>query len=290
MSALFYNHLYVSGDTYRSLSYLFRVSHNSITKIIPETCQALYAALKDQYFQCPRTPDEWKLVADEYWRRWNFPNCVGSLDGKHIMIQQPACSGAKFFNYKHHFSLILMALADANYKFLFVDIGAQGTTHSEALPFCIVADDAFPLKYYLQKPYPHRNLTKEQRIYNYRLSRARRCIENAFGILSNRFRVFLKPIALTPDKVDAVVMASCALHNMLRTEAPSSYILCGDVEDHASHEITQGTWRLAGSLPAARLSSRRSATQSAKTLRDAFCRYFNSDEGSVPWQEDMIYQ
>ena len=59
------------------------------------------------------------------------------------------------------------------------------------MPFVIVADDAFPLKQYIQKPYSQVGLTRQKRIYNYRLSRARRIVENAFGILANRFWVFM---------------------------------------------------------------------------------------------------
>lgn len=109
-----------------------------------------------------------------------------------------------------------MAVVDANYKFLYADVGCNGrcsdggvfagTDLREALddgtinlpqdrpypnddqpmPFSLVGDDAFPLRRYMMKPYPQRNLTTEQRIYNYRLSRARRVVENAFGILANR--------------------------------------------------------------------------------------------------------
>ncbi len=61
-------------------------------------------------------------------------------------------------------------------------------------PYCIVADEAFLLKDYLMKPYPNRRLSVEQHIFNYRLSRARRVVENAFGILANRFRVLLTTI------------------------------------------------------------------------------------------------
>ena len=54
------------------------------------------------------------------------------------------------------------------------------------MPFAIVADDAFPLRSWLQKPYPRRLLSHDEKIFNYRLSRARRVVENAFGILSHR--------------------------------------------------------------------------------------------------------
>ena len=81
----------------------------------------------------------------------------------------------------------------------------------------IVADDAFPLKEYILKPYSQVGLTREKRIFNYRLSCARRIVENGFGILANRFRIFMTPIALAPEKVETIVMACCSLHKILRS-------------------------------------------------------------------------
>ena len=142
------------------------------------------------------------------------------MDGKHIVLKQPKNSGSYYFNYKGTFSLVLLAIVDANYKFLYVDVGCNGRISdggvfrnssfstamernvlgippprmvgSTVLPYVIVGDDAFPLKENLMKPYPFRGLSKERRITNYRISRARRVSENAFGILANRFRVFLQ--------------------------------------------------------------------------------------------------
>eukprot|EP00795_Rhopilema_esculentum_P011148 gene11148-20032_t len=109
----------------------------------------------------------------------------------------------------------------------------QPTGSESALPFVIVADDAFPLQNNLMKPYPFRGLSSEQRIYNYRLSRARRVVENAFGILANRFRVFLSPLMISPENAEKVVLASCVLHNFLRERL-----------HHATHRLEVLTLKL----------------------------------------------
>eukprot|EP00795_Rhopilema_esculentum_P004037 gene4037-20212_t len=74
----------------------------------------------------PKTVDEWELVASEFESSWNFPNCLGAMDGKHINIIAPARSGSLFFNYKKTFSIVLLAICNANYEFLMVDIGEAG--------------------------------------------------------------------------------------------------------------------------------------------------------------------
>ena len=73
------------------------------------------------------------------------------------------------------------------------------------LPYVIVGDEAFPLKTYLLKPYPSRQLDLSKRIFNYRLSRARRVVENVFGILASRFRVFKSTIDMEPEKAQKIV-------------------------------------------------------------------------------------
>ena len=99
----------------------------------------------------------------------------------------------------------------------------------------------------LQKPYSQIGLTREKCIYNYRLSRARRIVENAFGILTDRFRVFMTPIGLTPEKAEKIVLASCTLHNFLRSrsEASTMYTPPGsiDTEDPITHQWIPDEWR-----------------------------------------------
>ena len=215
-----------------------------------KTCDAIWNQLAPTEMPVP-THEDWIKIEREFSNFWNFPNCVGSLDGKHVVITSPPDSGSLFFNYKQTFSTNLMALVDANYKFIFIDIGQYGNNadgpvfmksdfgylylndlldipgpkqllgaaHLGALPHVIIADEAFPLKPTIMRSYPrgknaHR-LAQEKQIFNLRLSRARRIVENAFGILAQRFRLYNRRLQLNVENVDKVVKASCVLHNYL---------------------------------------------------------------------------
>lgn len=74
----------------------------------------------------PTTAEEWEKISKVFEERWNFPHCIGALDGKHVTLQAPAKSGSKYFNYKKTNSIVLMAMADGEYKFTYIDVGAYG--------------------------------------------------------------------------------------------------------------------------------------------------------------------
>lgn len=87
----------------------------------------------------------------------------------------------------------------------------------------LVADDAFPLRTYILKPFGRStNLSRKQKFFNYRLSRARR-IKNSFGILVSRFNVFERPIAVGITKVDGIIKAALVLHNWLKMSSSERY-------------------------------------------------------------------
>ena len=160
------------------------------------------------------------------------------------------------------------------------------------MPYVIVGDEAFPLKSYIMKPFPFRNLDQDKRIFNNRLSRARRIVENVFGILTCRFGVFKQAIPLEPEKVEKIVLASCALHNFLRTrKSTTEFFRPGmlEEEDCERGTVNFGSWRqeMGGDLPGLRQQCGNHSGNDAREIREEFCDYFNTN-GQVYWQWEFV--
>jgi hypothetical protein len=124
------------------------------------------------------------------------------------------------------------------------------------------------------KPYSRRNLTAEEQIANYRISRARRTSENAFGMLANVFRAFHTPIYLQPSKAAKVVLACCALHNYLRSGSNG----CGSTAEDCTRdeEISSNLFSLK--------VKQTNFSQAAKDTREHLKVYFSS-VGRFEWQD-----
>lgn len=240
-------------------------------------------------------------------KTWNFPGCCGAIDGKHIVLKAPFDAGSYYFNYKHQNSIVLMAVADDDYCFQYIDIGCNGRVsdggvfrncnlsnalENNALPdnHLLVGDAAFPLKKYLLKPYGGQQLSEKEKIFNYRLSRVRRIVENCFGILVSRFRIFEKPLPFSPEKVEKIVKACCALHNWFRKTKTPIQVCTLDVEDSDTTNINLGSWR---NIPRDGLadlptSLQNRTSQDARRIRENYADFFIG-EGAVEWQWRMIH-
>lgn len=164
-----------SGETFRSLAFSFRMGRSTVGKIVKETCVIIWEELSSKFVQFPTKQEEWKQIAADFEEKWQFPHCLGAIDGKHVIIECPYNSGSLNYNYKGSFSKVLLAACDANYSFIFVDIGSYGSESdggilsrsrfgqglgqglfnlpypehlycdNEAIPYFFVRDEAFPL-------------------------------------------------------------------------------------------------------------------------------------------------
>ena len=247
---------------------------------------------------------EWKHVADKYNLKWQFPHCIGSIDGKHVVITAPKRSGSIYFNYKGTFSIVLLGVVDADYNFLYIDVGGYGKNSDSSIfaectlgkeltkmrlnfpspepladrpdigsiPYCFVADEAFPLLTNLMRPYPARNSKKNEEAFNYRLSRARRVVENAFGILANRWRIFHTKIGASPDMAMKIVKACCVLHNMLGNDSGLRNIVprLEEEQQDSGCIVRDGS----------------KSTKNAIAVREQFTKYFT--QNPLSWQNEYL--
>ena len=108
---------------------------------------------------------------------------------------------------------------------------------TQPFPYFFIADDAFAMINYIMKPYPFKDQPAPNRIFNYRLSRARRIVEYVFGIIANRFRVPRKPLIQNPTSTVNIVLAVCVLHNFLMSTqgSQSSYLHPGLLDRKYRH-------------------------------------------------------
>lgn len=236
-------------------------------------------------------------------------------DGKHIAIKAKREHGSFYYNYKGFHSVVLLAVVDSNYNFLYVNVGANGRAHDAAVfnesslqegiknnlfdfppdtelpgssnkvPYVFVSDEAFRLTSRVLKPYGERSVNSNK-VFNYRLSRARRVVENAFGILANKFQIFQKEIDLPVEKVNKITFAACALHNYIRARDGFDVKLL-DFENTNAVSYNHGSWRNEVMLTDLQRTHGNRSGEDGRKVRNAYSEYFNTN-GSVPWQNDAI--
>ncbi|CAH1969151.1 unnamed protein product, partial [Acanthoscelides obtectus] len=294
-----------TGESYRSLALHFRLGVATVSNIVNHTCMVIWDTMKSDYLPKP-TQATWHNKSQQYWTKWNFPNCIGSIDGKHIEVKCPSNTGSLYYNYKQYFSILLQALVDADCKLIAVDIGSfgrqsdGGNFRSSSLfraldrkeldvppdqclpqtnikaPLVIVGDEAYPLLPYLMRPYPRRNLDNSKRIFNYRLSRARRCAECAFGIMSGKWRILLKPIETKIETAINIVKAICILHNFVIEQ--EGFKTNKECQTGFSGDINPSTYT----------HSQYRFSEDAKRTREILTNYFVTT-GAVEWQNQFSF-
>uniref|UniRef100_A0A671RVC8 Zgc:194221 n=1 Tax=Sinocyclocheilus anshuiensis TaxID=1608454 RepID=A0A671RVC8_9TELE len=271
-----------TGDSFRSIAFSYRVGYCTVARIVKDVCEAIWSGMVQEYMPFPEQ-HHWKKIAEDFHRLWNFPNCLGAIDGKHVAIQAPSSTGSMYYNYKGSFSIVLLAVVDARYLFRMVDVGAYGKSSDggtlcasdfgkalhqgtldlpedaplpgaedlQPVPHVFVGDEAFPLKKNLLRPYPGKHLDREKHVFNYRLS---------------------------PKGADAVVKATCILHNFLRFE---------DAGEEEGSCVPLPLEQQLAMQPIQRVGSN-NASREALEIRQRYTTYFSSPAGEVAWQHSVL--
>jgi len=155
-----------------------------------------------------------------------------------------------------------------------------GTTN--VVPYVILGDEAFPLKEYLMRPYPGKQLhDNSRRIYNYRHYRGRRVVENTFGILTQKYRVYNRRIQAKPEKVNYIILANCVFNNFIKMYDGKQVYNRIDQSRSVNHNTDAITLQ---NVP----FHGGNASQQAFQVRETFKYFFNSEAGLVSWQNNCI--
>ncbi|XP_071947392.1 uncharacterized protein [Antedon mediterranea] len=230
----------------RTIANLFGVSRSTVCEVVHSVCKAIVEFLQPVYIVWP----EGQRLAEtvhSFRQFLGFPQCVGAIDGSHIPIIAPHDRPNDYYNRKGWHSIVLQAVADHMLRFTNIYVGWPGRVHDARIlrnsdifekgenrqlfpmqnevisgievPLLILGDPAYPLKSWLMKGFPEReNITRDQRTFNYRLSRARMVIERSFGMLKGRWRILMKRNDSALRHVPNMVVACCVLHNFCIAE------------------------------------------------------------------------
>jgi len=164
------------------------------------------------------------------------------------------------------------------------------------VPYVLVADDAFLLTSYLIKPYTlEAPKGSPKRVFNYRLSREHRIVENAFGLLASIFRILRKPLIIKPSTAEDITLACVYFHNFLRRNSAAKQLHSPpgtlDFESTGNGMVIEGEWRREfqndrGMVKLAKTP--RNYGNDAKKIRDTFLGYFMANEEHVSWQDKYL--
>ena len=235
------------GDYYYTLSEMSGLGITTIQRIVVEVCEALVVHLWQDTVSgnFPSSEQQMREKIIDMEELWQFPCCWAAVDGCHISIKCPdggAEAAKEYHNFKNFYSIVLMGLIDAKYRFVWASVGIPGNTHdamilqttqlwkditeNDVIPSIsktisdvevgplIAADSAFPCTTWIMKPYTCATLTPEERNFNYRLSRARMVTECAYGQLKGRFRVLYRKCECNEQTMKPITLACIVLHNL----------------------------------------------------------------------------
>ncbi|CAF3068258.1 unnamed protein product [Rotaria sp. Silwood2] len=236
--------LYLLGTTseLRTIGHLFGIGKSSAAYVLHDFCSVIVEIYFYRLIKFPTRHYEIRETTSAFLTKYNYPMCLGAIDGTHIAVEPPIGEETDYYNYKKHHSIILLAVVESNLKFTYVNVGAPGrcndafvygrstlyeilqgldyaqyhlTINNTRIQPHIIADSAFPLSRNLMKPFIERiGMPPNQSLFNFRLSHCRSTVERAFGHLKNRFRSIHKKMEYNIEHIKIIIKATCVLHNI----------------------------------------------------------------------------
>ena len=238
------------GDYLYTIAEMAGLGVSTVCTIVNEVSQAIVECMWEECVSSfmPKTDEDFIEKMSDTKELWQFPYSWASIDGCHIPIKCPPGgqeANKEYHNFKNFYSVVLMAMVDAKYRFVWGSCGFPGNSHDSVIlqstkfwsnvkdgnflpkfsqeenglliPPLVIGDSAFPFENWLMKPFTNAVLTPPQRYFNYRLSRARMVIEGAFGQLKGRWRFLLRKSESDHQRMKVATLSCMVLHNVCLT-------------------------------------------------------------------------
>ena len=234
----------------RKTANAFGLSRSSVSIIVRRVCSAICEHMGPQLIRLPMTEAEVREKTTNFFHHWQFPQCLGAVDGTHVDIKQSSDNATDFINHKSRFSLNIQACCDYNCQFMDVVVKWPGSVHGtrmfvnsalnqklrsgviprcpkriisdeDPIPVVILGDPAYPLLPYMMKEYANGGSTSQEQYFGYKLCSARNVIECAFGRLKARFSALRREMDINLSDLPKVIYACFVLHNFYEVNKES---------------------------------------------------------------------
>ncbi|RCN52301.1 transposase, IS4 family [Ancylostoma caninum] len=244
------------GSSFGTHAHEFKLGRTTVMQVVYETCSAIIEEFWEEAFPRP-TATTWLESARGFKTKCGYPRAVAAIDGKHFKIFAPPRSGSSYYCYKAAYSVVLLAVVDAYYRVVLFDVGAKGRScdagilrtsplrgyleeannqfpmaeplmvGGETVEYHVLADGGFAQTTLMQTPFNQAEAAADpiKANFNRRFSGARRIVENVFGILATRFRIFHQVMQGLPDNITLMIRACLVLHNLLVNTTPPDQLM-----------------------------------------------------------------